>query len=108
LLSWFFFVFPFPLCDLFLKKGGQQDINHDAMPGDLSFGMKNVRNSEVNIHTNHVSFVLNQKKKVVDGEPNELGIVSVAGLNWARYCSQREMEEDFYFQVVKKEREKLF
>lgn len=72
-----------PRTSLDCYPGGNQPINHDAMPGDTSYGQKNVRNSEV-----------------MDGEPNELGIVSVAGLNWGRYCSQREMEDDFYWQGV--------
>jgi hypothetical protein len=60
--------------------GGQGEINHDVMTGDTAFGQKCVRNSDV-----------------PDGEPNELAIVSVAGLCWDRYCSQREMEDDYYW-----------
>lgn len=63
--------------------GGSQPINHDAMPGDSSFGLRDVRNAEI-----------------MDGEPNELGIVSVAGLHWGSYCSQRQMEDDFYWQGI--------
>jgi hypothetical protein len=63
--------------------GGNQDINHDAMPRDSSFGLKNTRNAEI-----------------VDGEPNELGIVSVAGLCWSEYCSQRQMEDAYYWQGI--------
>lgn len=63
--------------------GGSTDQNHDAMPGDTSYGFKNVRNTYV-----------------AQGEPNELGFVSVAGLNWGQYCSQREMEEQIYWQGV--------
>lgn len=63
--------------------GGNQPINHDAMPGDTSFGLRDVRNAEI-----------------MDGEPNELGIVSVAGLHWGSYCSQRQMEDDFYWQGI--------
>jgi hypothetical protein len=72
-----------PRTSLFCYPGGQTPQNHDCMPGDTSFGQKDVRNAEV-----------------MDGEPNELGIVSVAGLNFGRYCSQREMEDDFYWQGV--------
>lgn len=61
--------------------GGNKDQNHDAMPGDMSFGLKCVRNAEV-----------------MQGEPNELGIVSVAGINTELYSCQRAMEDQFYFQ----------
>ena len=61
--------------------GGNKDINHDAMPGDASFGLKCVRNAQVR-----------------EGEPNELGIVSLAGLNTSMYSSSRAIEDQFYFQ----------
>lgn len=61
--------------------GGNKDINHDAMPGDLSFGLKCVRNAEA-----------------MEGAPNELGIVSLAGLNTAMYSCARAIEDQFYFQ----------
>ncbi len=72
-----------PRTSQYCYPGGGQAINHDAMPGDTSFGQKDVRNAEV-----------------MDGEPNELGIVSVAGLYWGKYASQREMEDDFYWQGI--------
>jgi hypothetical protein len=63
--------------------GGQDEINHNLLPGDLSFSQKCVRNGDVG-----------------DGEPNELGVSSVAGLCWGNYCSQREMEDDYYLSGV--------
>ncbi len=64
---------------------GADDINHDIMPGFASFGQRNVRSVDD-----------------ADGgnEATEVGIVSVAGLNWGSYCSQRQMEEDHYFQGI--------
>lgn len=63
--------------------GGKVPENHDIMPGDTAFGQVGVRNLEIG-----------------DGEPNELSIVSVAGLEWKGYCSQREMEDNFYWQGI--------
>jgi hypothetical protein len=63
--------------------GGKVTENHDIMPGDTAFGQVGVRNLEIG-----------------DGEPNELSIVSLAGLEWRGYCSQREMEDDFYWQGI--------
>lgn len=60
--------------------GGADDENHNAMPGDLAFGRRHVRDVEM-----------------MDGEPNELGTVSVAGLHYGEYDSQRAMESEFYF-----------
>lgn len=59
--------------------GGAKDINHDVMFGDFSFGLKCVRNGEV-----------------MEGEPNELGIVSLAGLYTEAYHSHRSMEDQWY------------
>ena len=61
--------------------GGGNDINHDAMPGDSSFGLKCVRSVDV-----------------MEGEPNELGIVSLAGICRANYSCHRSMEDQFYWQ----------
>lgn len=61
--------------------GGANDINHDAMPGDSSFGIKCVRSIDV-----------------MEGEPNELGIVALAGINRSNYESHRTMEDQFYWQ----------
>ncbi len=36
-----------PRTSLTCYPGGQQPINHDAMPGDTSFGQRDVRNAEV-------------------------------------------------------------
>lgn len=65
----------------FCYPGGANDINHDAMPGDSSFGLKCVRSIDV-----------------MEGEPNELGIVSLAGINRENYSSHRTMEDQFYWQ----------
>ena len=70
--------------------GGENDINHNAMPGDLAFGLRQTRDVES-----------------MDGEPNELATTSVAGLCWSDYNSQREMEDDFYFLGVVTGEEKL-
>jgi hypothetical protein len=61
--------------------GGGNEINHDAMPGDSSFGLKCVRSIDV-----------------MEGEPNELGIVSCAGIHRGAYTSHRSMEDNFYWQ----------
>jgi hypothetical protein len=61
--------------------GGAKDVNHDIMPGDLSFGLKQVRNPAM-----------------MEGEPNELGIVSMSGLDTSLYSSARSIEDQFYFQ----------
>lgn len=60
--------------------GGSKLINHNAMPGLMSMGLKNVRNYEV-----------------MHGEPNELGTVSVAG-DEVPDRNQRAYEDQFYFQ----------
>jgi hypothetical protein len=62
---------------------GNKDINHDAMPGNMSIGMRELRNGEV-----------------MDGEPNERGIASVAGLRFADYDSQRSLQDNWYFQGI--------
>jgi len=64
-------------------RGGAKDINHDIMPGNISIGRRALRNGEV-----------------IDGEPNERGIASVAGLRFTDYDSQRAMEDDYYFQGI--------
>lgn len=63
--------------------GGLNDVNFDVFASYLSFGRKDTHTSDV-----------------ADGEPNEMGIVSVAGLYWGQYCSQREMEDPWYWQGV--------
>lgn len=60
--------------------GGSQDINHDIMPLDTLICLKNSRTRGIN-----------------DAEPNECGVVSVAGLCWDDCCSQREMEDMWYW-----------
>lgn len=63
--------------------GGSKDINHDAMPGNISLGLRALRNGEV-----------------IDGEPNERGFTSASGMQFTNYDSQRSMEDDQYFQGV--------
>lgn len=79
-----------PLRAITCYPGGESDINHNIMIADLLFGRRGTRNVEV-----------------MDGEPNELVTASVAGMSWAEYMSQREMEEDFYFVGVSAGEEKL-
>lgn len=63
--------------------GGSKEINHDIMPGDFSFGRRCVRN--------HAA---------PPGEPNELGIVSLAGVYHPSGSEMRELEDEFYAQGV--------
>lgn len=63
--------------------GGAREENHDAMPGALSMGLKCVRAAQGG-----------------EGDTNEMGIVSVAGINTEDYASQRSMEGQWYFQGV--------
>jgi hypothetical protein len=79
-----------PLRAITCYPGGESDINHNIMIADLLFGRRGTRNVEV-----------------MDGEPNELVTASVAGMSWAEYASQREMEEDIYFVGVSAGEEKL-
>jgi hypothetical protein len=74
-----------PLAATTCYPGGSNDTNHDIMPTYSSFGRKGTRSVDA-----------------ADGdtEPTEVGIVSVAGLNWHNYCSQRQMEDDFYWQGI--------
>lgn len=60
--------------------GGTNEINYDCLQGDLIFGLKNCRNSDI-----------------ADAEDKEMGIVSVPGFHWGKYCSQQEAEDQFYF-----------
>lgn len=62
---------------------GAKDINHDAMPGNISIGMRELRTADT-----------------MDGEPNERGIASVAGLRYADYDSHRSMQDNWYFQGI--------
>lgn len=63
--------------------GGSKEINHDIMPGDLSFGRKCVRNNAQ-----------------APGEPNEVGIVSLAGVWHPKTESHRSLEDQYYPQGV--------
>jgi hypothetical protein len=64
----------------FCYPGGGNFINHNIMQYDTVIGMRNVRELEG-----------------FDGEPAELAICGLGGLNWQNYCSQRQMEDDFYW-----------
>jgi len=61
--------------------GGSKDVNHDVMPGDLSFGFKNCRNNS-------------------GGGFSEMGFAGLAGFDMNNYHDQREAEGDVYFQGV--------
>lgn len=60
--------------------GGSNQENHDCWTGDIIMGLKNCRNADI-----------------AETEGTELGIVGVGGLRWGDYCSQEEMESQFYF-----------
>jgi hypothetical protein len=60
--------------------GGNQPINHDVMPSMTLVGMRNVKLPECDIF--------------------EIGMASVAGMCWDDWCSQRQMENDFYWQGI--------
>lgn len=65
---------------MFCYPGGSQPINHDIMPGYTLLGMRNVCIPESDIF--------------------EIGLASAAGLCWDKWCSQRAMEADFYWQGI--------
>lgn len=67
-----------PRIGLTCYPGGSKDVNHDVMPGDLSIGYKCARADT--------------------GGFNELGFVSLAGLDTSAYLTHREMEDNFYAQ----------
>ncbi|MBX9637254.1 MAG: hypothetical protein K2Q45_06855 [Nitrosomonas sp.] len=70
--------------------GGLNDINHDILEGYLSFGKRDTHTSDV-----------------AQGEADEQGVVSVSGLCWGEKCSQRELEDEWYFQGVATTEERL-
>lgn len=63
--------------------GGGKEINHDIMPAQLSFGRKCVRNNAQ-----------------APGEPNELGVTSLAGVFHPEEESHRSLEDQYYPQGV--------
>lgn len=65
---------------MFCFPGGSQPINHDIMQGYTLLGMRNVCIPESDIF--------------------EIGLASAAGLCWDKWCSQRAMESDFYWQGI--------
>lgn len=64
----------------FCYPGGEDPINNNIMQYDTVIGMRNVREIDG-----------------FDGEPAELAIAGLGGLNWAQYCSQRAMQDDYYW-----------
>ncbi len=63
--------------------GANGPYNHDAMPYMSSFGNKGVRG--------------------IDGEDLDsasVGVVALCGLYWEKYCTQRHMEDDFWWQGI--------
>lgn len=63
----------------FCYPGGTLPINHDISVGDTSFGKKYARGGDTG---------------------DEVGFVAAAGLCWNNYCSQRNMEDCFYWQGI--------
>lgn len=68
-----------------IYPGGSRDTSHNAMPGDLSFGLMGGRSAYDET-----------------GAPNEVGIVGVSGMDYhdGRYLSLDAIERGFYFQGV--------
>lgn len=64
----------------FCYQGGEDPINSNIMQYDTAIGMRNVRELDG-----------------FDGEPAELAIVGIGGLNWSQYCSQAQMQRDYYW-----------
>lgn len=64
----------------FCYPGGDDPINTNAMQYDTAIGMRNVREMDG-----------------FDGEPAELAIVGIGGLDWSQYCSQAHMQRDYYW-----------
>ena len=79
-----------PRAVMFCYPGGEDNLNHNVMQGDLVFGRRGTRDVES-----------------MDGEPNELALASVAGMRWDAYNSQEEMQRDHYFIGVAAGEEKL-
>lgn len=66
----------------FVYPGGSHEQHHYAMVGDISMGLKEVRNNNV-----------------MEGEPNELGTTSLAGEETVnKFTSMRAFEDQYYFQ----------
>lgn len=75
----------------FCYPGGEDQINANIMQYDTAIGMRNVRELDG-----------------FDGEPAELAIVGVGGLNWSQYCSQAQMQRDYYWLGIVTTESRLF
>ena len=64
----------------FCYPGGEDPINNNIMQYDTVIGLRNVREIDG-----------------FDGDPAELAVAGLGGLNWAQYCSQRQMQDDYYW-----------
>jgi hypothetical protein len=62
----------------FCYPGGEDPINANVMQYDTAIGMRNVREIDG-----------------FDGDPAELAVVGIGGLNWSQYCSQAQMQRDY-------------
>lgn len=62
---------------IYCYPGGGQPINHDVFAGYTLLGMKNV--------------------SIPESDVFEIGLASAAGICWDNYCSQRDMESNFYW-----------
>jgi hypothetical protein len=75
----------------FCYPGGEDQINANVMQYDTAIGMRNVRELDG-----------------FDGEPAELAIVGIGGLNWSQYCSQAQMQRDYYWLGIVTTESRLF
>lgn len=75
----------------FCYPGGEDQINANIMQYDTAIGMRNVRELDG-----------------FDGEPAELAIVGIGGLNWSQYCSQAQMQRDYYWLGIVTTESRLF
>lgn len=75
----------------FCYPGGEDPINANVMQYDTAIGMRNVRELDG-----------------FDGEPAELAVVGVGGLNWSQYCSQAQMQRDYYWLGIVTTESRLF
>lgn len=67
--------------NMWTYPGGNREENHDANPGDMSMGLKNIRTDQY-----------------TEGGGSQLGVVGIGGLCPDRFNSHRAMEGQFYFQ----------
>lgn len=67
--------------NIWTYPGGNREENHDANPGDMSMGLKNIRTDQY-----------------TEGGGSQLGVVGIGGLAPELFPSHRSMEGQFYFQ----------